>query len=277
MTQANETTALRVLVTGATGGIGRAICRALLIQAQSANQQLCLVAAASGPGPDLGALVAELHRAGARAIGIPADLTSPGECRRLVAETLAFSGGLDGLVSNAGIVESAPLAALSVEEWDRVFAVNTRATWLLAHQVHHALTRSHGSIVAIASVSGMIPHPNYGAYSASKAALIMLCRQLAQEWACDEIRVNTVSPGMVHTRLTDPIYKDPDTAAQRYAMVPLGRVASPEDIAAAVVYLLGPASAYITGENLRLDGGLCDSILGRIPGIARSSPAADRP
>lgn len=261
---------LRVLVTGATGGIGRAICFTLLEQAKAAGRALSIAAVASRPGPALENLTAELHAAGARAIGLHADLSLPASGEQLIKDAVGFCGGLDGLVSNAGMTRPAPLAEQTVADWDRVFAVNTRATWLLARAAQPALIESRGAIVAVASMSGMYPHPGYGAYSASKAALIMLCRQLAQEWSADGVRVNVVSPGMIRTPLTERVYQNTEVADKRKAMVPLKRIGTPEDIARAVAYLLGPDSTYVTGENLRVDGGLCDHLLGTIPGLARS-------
>lgn len=266
----SASTPVRILVTGATGGIGLAICQALLKQAQAAGRELVVAVAASRPGTELEQLTAELNDAGARATGLHADLGTPDGCRRLVAEACVFCDGLDGLVSNAGMTRPAPLADQSLEDWERVFAVNTRAAWILACAARKALAQSRGAVVAVASMSGMYPHPGYGAYSASKAALIMLCRQLAQEWSSDGIRVNTVSPGMIRTPLTEPVYQNSEVAGRRQTMVPLKRIGTPDDVAQVVAYLLGPQSAYVTGENLRVDGGLCDSLLGAIPGQARS-------
>ena len=265
-----HSTPTRVVVTGATGGIGRAICFTLLDHAKAAGVTLNIAAVSSRPGPALDALTAELNAAGARAIGLHADLSIPASCEQLIADAREFCGGLDGVVSNAGMTRPAPLSEQTIEDWDRVFAVNTRATWLLARAARQQLAESRGAIVAVASMSGMYPHPGYGAYSASKAALLMLCRQLAQEWAADGIRVNTVSPGMIRTPLTERVYQNAEVAAKREAMVPLQRIGAPDDIAQAVAHLLSPRSSYMTGENLRVDGGLCDRLLGTIPGVART-------
>lgn len=158
------------------------------------------------------------------------------------------------------------LADLSVEQWDATFALNVRATWLLARAARAALSAEQGSIVAIASMSGLHPHPGYGAYSPAKAALSMLCRQLAQEWAVDGIRVNAVCPGMIRTPLTEAVYRDAEVALQRKALVPLGRIGRPEDVAAAVAYLASPSASYITGQSLVVDGGVSDQMLALIPG-----------
>src|SRR5207248_7106786 len=124
-----------------------------------------------------------------------------------------------------------PLLSYAVEDWDHVFAVNTRATWLLAQAAHAALKASGGAIVAVGSMSGSSSHAGLGAYGPSKAAVIMLGRVLAQEFGPDGIRVNTVSPGMVRTGMTERVYADEQLAAERDALVPIGRVATPEDIA----------------------------------------------
>jgi glucose 1-dehydrogenase len=263
----NKVRSMRVLVTGATGGIGRAICLDLLNHAKACGAEIAIAAAASKPGPALDALVAELHDAGARAAGFHANLADAPSCVRLAEQAIDFCGGLDLLVSNAGLMAAAPLSGLDVEQWDLVFNVDTRATWLLAKTARRALAESKGSVVAIASMAGELPLPNSGAYSVSKAALIMLCRQLAQEWAADEIRVNSISPGMIHTPLTAAIYQNAEVKRRREAMVPLGRIGQPEDIARAVRYLAGSDSSYATGINLRLDGGLCDSLLATMPGL----------
>ena len=271
---ASDAPALRALVTGATGGIGRATCLALVTLARASGRPLAIAVAASKPGPALDELVALLAAHGATAYGLHADLADPKACTQLAASAVDRCGGLDVLVSNAGIARGAPLATLELADWDRVFAVDVRATWLLARAAHAALARSRGAIVAVASISALFPFPGLGAYSPAKAGLVMLCRQLAQEWAADGIRVNSVSPGLIRTPLTEPIYRDPSLLQRRQDAVPLGRIGTPEDVAGAIVHLAGNDAGYVTGIDLRLDGGLGDRVLATIPGLPRS-PAAD--
>ncbi len=271
---ASDAPALRALVTGATGGIGRATCLALVTLARASGRPLAIAVAASKPGPALDELVALLAAHGATAYGLHADLADPKACTQLAASAVDRCGGLDVLVSNAGIARGAPLATLELADWDRVFAVDVRATWLLARAAHAALARSRGAIVAVASISALFPFPGLGAYSPAKAGLVMLCRQLAQEWAADGIRVNSVSPGLIRTPLTEPIYRDPSLLQRRQDAVPLGRIGTPEDVARAIVHLAGNDAGYVTGIDLRLDGGLGDRVLATIPGLPRS-PAAD--
>lgn len=244
---------------------GRSVTRSCV--ARSRRVRLIAIAAAgSRKRASLDALVGELRAAGADARPFGADLTDPDDCARLVADASDALGGLDGLVCNAGITAPAALADGSLDDWARTFDTNTRAVWPLSRAAHAHLAEAGGAIVAVSSMSGSFPHPGYGAYSAAKAALSMLCRQLAQEWAVHGIRVNTVSPGMIRTPLTESLYHDPEVERLRTELVPLARIGRPEDIAEAVAWLLGPASSHVTGQDLRVDGGLCDRLLGTIPG-----------
>ncbi len=264
--------AWRVLVTGAAGGIGRAICSALLGEAQVRGLPLAIATAGSRPSAALDDLLAVLSQGGAQAHAVYGDLADADACGRLVDEAARHLGGLDALVSNAGVVRAGPLASLELTDWERVFALDVRATWLLAKAAYPLLARSRGAVVAIATVSATHPFPGLGAYSPAKAALTMLCRQLAQEWAADGIRVNSVSPGLIRTPLTEPVYRDTELLRGREAAVPLGRIGTPQDVASAVAYLASPAASYVTGVDLRVDGGLADSVLGTVPGI----PPSDR-
>lgn len=264
---------LRLLVTGATGGIGRATCFALLEAARARGIGLSIAVAASKTGPALDALAAELHARGAQAASFAADLADVAACARLADQAIAACGGLDVLVSNAGITRPGQLATLEPADWDVVFNVDVRATWALARAAYGALAESRGAIVAVASVAGLFPFPRLGAYSPAKAALIMLCRQLAQEWAADGIRVNTVSPGLIRTPLTESLYRDDEILQRRTEAVPLRRIGTPEDVARVIVHLVGESAAYITGIDVRLDGGLCDGHLATIPGRPRSKDA----
>lgn len=144
--------------------------------------------------------------------------------------------------------------------------VNLRAAWLLAKAAHPALSEAGGRIVTVGSMSGVAPQPGMGAYSVSKAGLIMLTRLMAQEWAADGIRANCVSPGMVLTPMTEANYRDADFRRRREAMCPIPRIGDPDkDIAGLVAFLLSADAGYMTGHNLLADGGLADSILRALP------------
>ena len=260
---------MRVLVTGAGSGIGRATCLRLARDAQARGTKAKVAAVDLAASPGLEGVVKELSALGADALPLHGDMGTAGDPARVVGAAVERFGGLDGLVSNAGINRPGPLVSYSVEDWDHLFAVNTRATWLLARAAHPALKAAGGAIVAIGSMSGSNAHANLGAYGPSKAAVIMLVQALAQEFGRDGIRVNAVSPGMVRTGMTAAVYADPALAAERDALVPLGRVATPEDMADVVAFLLGPDARYVNGHDLVVDGGVSGNFLGRLPGITR--------
>ena len=260
---------MRVIVTGAASGIGRATCLRLARDAKAQGGSARIAAVDLGPSPGLDSLMAELKSLGAEALPLHADMSSAEAPARAVGEAVASFGGLDGIVSNAGINRPGALMEYALADWDAMFAVNTRATWLLAKAAYAALKASHGAIVAIASMSGSNAHANLGAYGPSKAAVIMLVQVLAQELGRDGIRVNTVSPGMVRTGMTAKVYADTKIAAERDALVPLGRVATPEDMADVIAFLLGPDARYVNGHDLVVDGGVSGNFLGRLPGIGQ--------
>ncbi|HEY7868200.1 MAG TPA: SDR family oxidoreductase [Methylomirabilota bacterium] len=260
---------MRALVTGAASGIGRATCLRLARDARAAGRKAQIAAVDLGASAALDSLVAELGQLGASALALHGDMATADAPARVVGEAVARFGGLDGLVSNAGVNRPGPLVSYAVEDWDRMFAVNTRATWLLAKAAHDALAASRGAIVAVASMSGSNAHANLGPYGPSKAALIMLAQVLAQEFGRDGIRVNTISPGMVRTGMTAKVYENAAVAAERDALVPVGRVATPEDMADVIAFLLGPDARYVNGHDLVVDGGVAGNFLGRLPGLSQ--------
>jgi NAD(P)-dependent dehydrogenase (short-subunit alcohol dehydrogenase family) len=260
---------VRALVTGAASGIGRATCLRLARDARVAGRKAQIAAVDLGPSPALDTLVRELGDLGAAALPLSGDMATVDAPARVVEEAIARFGGLDGVVSNAGVNRPGPLARYAVEDWDHMFAVNTRATWLLAKAAHDALATSRGAIVAVASMSGSNAHANLGPYGPSKAALIMLVAVLAQEFGRDGVRVNSLSPGMVRTGMTAKVYENETIAAERDALVPIGRVATPEDMADVIAFLLGPDARYVNGHDLVVDGGITGNFLGRLPGTSQ--------
>ena len=257
---------MRALITGAASGIGRATCLKLARDA-AARGGAKIAAVDIAPAAALDTLRADLEKLGATVHVTHADMGSVDGPARAVGEATTRFGGLDGLVSNAGVNRPGPLVDYSVEDWDWLFAVNTRATWLLAKAAFSALKASHGGIVSICSMSGSFAHAGLGAYGPSKAAAIMLVKVLAQEFGREGIRVNGVSPGMVRTGMTERVYQNATIAAERDALVPLGRVATPEDMADAIAFLLSPDARYINGHDLVVDGAVSGNFLGRLPGL----------
>ena len=200
---------MRVLVTGAASGIGRATCLRLAREASNRGETGQVAAVDLEPSAGLDSLLGELRELGADPLPLYGDMGAADDPARVVHEAVDRFGGLDGLVSNAGINRVGPIVSYSVEDWDRLFAVNTRATFLLAQAAHPTLKASGGAIVITASMSGSLTHAGLGAYAPSKAAVIMLAKVLAQEFGRDGIRVNSVSPGMVRTGMNAAIFANP--------------------------------------------------------------------
>lgn len=259
---------MRAIVTGAGGGIGRAVCLELCRRANLRGDEKTLIVATDRDAEPLTETGRLLEGEGARAITVVADVADPGAAERTVeAARSAGQEALDVLVACAGVVSNDRLEDLSAEEWDRVFAVNARAPWLLAKAARPLLGRAPSSVVFVASLSATQPTPPLGAYSPSKAALVMLAGQLAYEWGPAGIRVNSVSPGTIVTPLTAAVYADRERRAQREAQMPLRRIGQPEDIARAVGFLAGEESAYVTGTDLIVDGGLHTALMPTIRGL----------
>ncbi len=233
------------LVTGASGGIGAAIARAL--HAQGAAVVL------SGTRRDaLDALVAGL---GERAHACPADLREPGAADALVSAAEAAAGPLAILVNNAGFTRDMLALRMKDEDWASVLDVDLGAPFRLCRAVLRGMVkRRAGRIVQISSVVGFTGNPGQANYAAAKAGLAGMSRALAQEVGSRGITVNLVAPGFVQTAMTDALPE-----AQRARLVeatPLGRMGRPEDVAAAVVYLASDEASWVTGASLHVNGGM---------------------
>ena len=252
---------MRAIITGAASGIGRATALRLARDSVLRDQKPARLLLVDISKDGLAEAASLLRAHGATAEIFVGDLCDLSVAAAVVDAAHRAFGGLDALISNAGAIMRSSLLELSTVDYERSFALNTRATWLLAKAAHPLLAQNRGCVVATASISAHEPTPPLGAYSASKAALIMLVRQMALEWGPAGIRCNTVSPGSTHTGMTDARYSDPAqlmAAAQRN---PLRTVGSPENQAAAIAFLVGPDAAYITGIDLLVDGGLATMLM----------------
>lgn len=244
------------VVTGAAGGIGEATARAL--HAEGAH-----VALLDRDETRVTAVAASL---GERAIALACDVSDPTSVKDAEAAVSSWAGAASVLVNGAGILAPGPLGALPVAEWNRLIAVNLTGAFLCA-QIFGAGMRAagHGAMVHIASIGGTHATPHTGAYSVAKAGIIMLSRQLALEWASSGIRSNVISPGLIKTPMTDRFYDLPGMTEKRSAMIPRGRIGTPEDIAKVAVFLAGPDADYINGQELVVDGGLNQALLSLLP------------
>jgi NAD(P)-dependent dehydrogenase (short-subunit alcohol dehydrogenase family) len=231
-----------VLVTGAAKRIGKAI--ALRLAGSGANVAITYL----GSGDEAETTVSDLKALGVEALAIRADLRDPMRIREMVADVVTAFGRLDLLVNNAGLFESAALESILVEQWDNMFATNTRAPFLVAQAAYPHLREAAGRIVNIGSLGGIHAWPTHGHYCTSKAALHMLSQTMAKAWA-PEISVNCVAPGMIVQGEVGEAYIH---FAQR---TPMRRNGTAEDVAEAVLFFAtGPH--FITGQMLAVDGGL---------------------
>jgi 3-oxoacyl-[acyl-carrier protein] reductase len=233
------------LVTGASGGIGGAIARAL-------HAQGAAVLLAGTREVALNALADEL---GDRAQTLTADLSQPDEPERLVKEAEATLGQIDILVSNAGITRDGLAMRMRDEDWQAVLEVNLTAGFrLIRAGLRGMLRRRHGRVICIASVSGVAGNAGQANYAASKAAMIGMAKSIAAEVATRGITVNCVAPGLITTAMTDKL--SDEQRARIIAAIPMNRFGTPEDVAAAVVFLASAEAAYVTGETLHVNGGM---------------------
>lgn len=261
---------MRAVVTGAASGIGLGVARRFAAD-HGAGAGLLLMDRNRDGLTEAGV---ELARTGARIETFAGDLADPAACEQTVSRAIACFGGLDVLVSNAGINPKFALADYPVEAFDLVQRVNLRATWLLGRAALPHLAQAKGAIVAIASVAGSHPTPMCGAYSVSKAGLIMLVRQMALEWGPLGVRSNLVSPGSVPTGMSPERYATDEGRALARSRNPLGVLGEVADIAAAVAYLAGPEARFVNGANLVVDGGMVHTTMR--PGAAILPGAAGR-
>ncbi|ALK08467.1 3-oxoacyl-[acyl-carrier-protein] reductase [Blastochloris viridis] len=240
-----DLTGKTALVTGATGGIGAAIARAL-------HQHGATVAISGTRAEVLQTLAGDL---GERVHVLPCNLSDTAAVEALVPAAEAALGKLDILVNNAGITRDNLFMRMKDEEWDQVIAVDLTAGFRLARAaVKGMMKRRHGRIIGITSVVGVTGNPGQGNYAAAKAGMIGMSKALAAEVASRGITVNCIAPGFISTAMTDVLNdKQRESVLGR---VPAGRLGSPDDIAAAAVYLASNAGGYVTGQTLHVNGGM---------------------
>ena len=240
-----DLTGKTALVTGATGGIGAAIARTL-------HQAGATVAISGTRGPVLEELKAEL---GERVHVLICNLADSAEVEKLVPAAEAAMGAVDILVNNAGITRDGLAMRMKDGDWNAVIDVNLTASFRLARAAMRSrMKKRWGRIVNIASVVGVTGNPGQANYVAAKAGLIGLTKSLAQELASRHVTVNAVAPGFIATPMTEVLNEKQKDGI--LARVPAGRLGSPEDVAAAVLYLASIEAGYVTGQTLHVNGGM---------------------
>jgi len=240
-----DLTGKTALVTGATGGIGGAIARAL-------HHQGTTVAISGTRREALALLAGEL---GGRVHELPCDLADKDAVEALVPKAEAVMGKLDILVANAGITRDNLLVQLSDQAWDEVIAVNLTATFRLARAaVKTMMRRRHGRIIGITSVVGVTGNPGQANYTAAKAGMIGMIKSIGAEYAKRGVTANLIAPGFIASAMTDKLNDKQKEAI--LARVPAGKLGTGADVAAAAVFLASDDAAYVPGQTLHVNGGM---------------------
>lgn len=249
----------RALVTGASSGIGQGI--AIAMAAAGAK----VVVNYPYDARDADAVVEEIKRAGGEALALRADVSREDEVQAMFGEMVKAFGGIDILVSNAGIQSDAAFVDMTLDQWNRVVGVNLTGAFLCAREAAREFVRrgvvselscAAGKIIFIASVHDTIPWAGHANYATTKGGVAMLMKTLAQELAAQKIRVNNISPGAIRTNINRPAWETPEAMTELKKLIPYGRIGEPDDIARAAVWLASDAADYMTGATLYIDGGM---------------------
>jgi meso-butanediol dehydrogenase/(S,S)-butanediol dehydrogenase/diacetyl reductase len=244
-------------VTGAATGIGRATALAFARDGYA----VALIGRRAAP---LEELAVELRESEGEAIACPADVASPEDVAAAIDAAVEHFGGIDALVNNAAVGESAPLLEESLEQWEETLRINLTGGFLTTKLALPHLIERRGAVVNVASVNGVLAGPGWTSYCVSKAGLIMLAKCVAKDYGRQGVRANAVCPGWVRTPMGDHDMEEVGRAhgidrEEAYALAhrqhPLGRPAQPEEIADVIVFLASPAAAYVTGATVMVDGG----------------------
>ena len=242
-----------VLITGAAGGLGKAV-------AQGFASEGCELFLTDQNERRLCEFTEVLRGKGVQVASAAVKLSGASEAQEIVNKALQAFGRIEVLVNNAGVAQSKPFLELTEADWNMVFDVNVKALFFMLQATAKQMLEHGGCIVNVASVSGRLPRPAVLHYAASKAAVISITRSAALALARHNIRVNAIAPGMIDTEMLQGLRSglDHPSAGQKIdvTIVPLGRIAQPPEIAAAVLYLASDNSSYITGQTLNVCGGI---------------------
>ncbi len=243
-----------VIVTGASQGIGAGIARRFA----EAGANVIVHYRGSQEGAE--AVVQQIVDSGGRAAAVHADLSSEQACESLVREALNKFSSLDVLINNAGIFPNKALLEMTLQDWQEMYAANVETAMLCTRfAAQHMKDANGGAIINIGSTSASNPGSDHSHYNSAKAAVLMLTRSAAQELGKYNIRVNTVSPGLIARPGLEEQW--PEGVARWEKQAPLGRMGTPEDVADACLFLASPAARWISGQNLVLDGGMLSAMI----------------
>jgi glucose 1-dehydrogenase len=249
----------RALVTGGSSGIGAAVCRALAL----AGARVAVNYLFNREEADQ--LIGEIEDAGGTAMAVQADVSREDDVKRLFAEVIDAWGSLEILVANAGIQQDAPFHQMTLDQWNKVLAVNLTGQFLCAREAVREFNRrgviadvssAAGKIISMSSVHDVIPWAGHVNYAASKGGLMMFMKSLAQEVAHQRIRVNAISPGAIRTNINRSAWETPEAEAELIRLIPYERVGDPMDIGQVAVWLASDAADYVTGTTIYVDGGM---------------------
>ena len=240
------------IVTGSSRGIGRAIAEAL-----ADHGAKVVISSRKAPACQEVADSIDAKRGAGTAIVVPASISSKEELQHLVDETKRQLGRIDILVCNAASNPYyGPMAGISDEQFRKILDNNVVANhWLIAMTAPEMTERKEGSIVIVSSIGGLTASTTIGAYNISKAADFQLARNLAAEFGPSGVRVNCIAPGLVRTDFARALWENPDTLKRMTRGTPMGRIGEPHEIAGAAVFLASPASTFMTGQTIVVDGG----------------------
>lgn len=238
------------LLTGAGGGIGHALGAALAGAGAS-------VALHARTKEKLQGMAEEIEKAGGKAVSLTAELGDLGAARRLVSDARDAFGRLDILVNCAAMNRRKPISQVTEKDWDEIMAVDLKSLYFMSQAAHGIMrAQKSGKVIHIGSVNSSFALGTVSVYGAAKGAVAQLTKVMAVEWAHDNIQVNCVIPGFVATPLSRPLWDDPYKANWMRSRIPVRRPARPDEIAGAVLMLAAPASSYITGTTIVVDGGV---------------------
>ena len=249
----------RAIVTGASSGIGEAIARALAAAGAS------VVVNYLSDEQDADRVVGEIEAQGGKAIAMHADVSKPGDCKRLFDAADEQLGGVDIAVANAGIQRDAPFTEMTLDEWRKVIDVNLTGQFLCAQDAVSRFRRQGidtkrsaalGKIIFTSSVHQAIPWAGHANYAAAKGGLKLLMESMAQELAAEKIRVNAIAPGAIKTDINREAWEDEQARKNLLKLIPYGRVGEPEDVARLAVWLASDEADYIVGTTIFIDGGM---------------------